>query len=256
MPTVVACFKWVVDEAYIRRGAGGALDFSSVDYKIGEYDRNAIEEAVRLRDAGGGGSVIGVSVGVPESAKGVKDGLSRGMDRAIFVSDSSFKDLEPAQTAAILAEVIRSRIPQFDLVTCGEGSSDLYAQQVGPRLAELLGIPCVCFVQKLSLEGGTLRAERRVEDGVEVVEAPLPALVTVLPDINTPRIPGVKDTLMAGKKPVTAVKKEELTGKVEGVLKTTAMTASSMERTGEKLAGDAAGIARFVDSLRKSGVIK
>ena len=256
MPTVVACFKWVVDEAYIRRGAGGTLDFSSVDYKIGEYDRNAIEEAVRLRDAGGGGSVIGVTVGLPESAKGVKDGLSRGMDQAILACDASFKDLEPSQAAAILAEVIRTRIPRYDLVTCGEGSSDLYAQQVGPRLAELLGIPCVCFVQKLSLEGGTLRAERRVEDGVEVVEAPLPALVTVLPDINTPRIPGVKDTLMAGKKPVTTIKREELTGAFDGVLKTAAMTASSMERTGEKLAADAAGIARFVDSLRKSGVIK
>ncbi len=255
MPTLIACFKWVVDEAYIRRGAGGALDFSSVDYKIGEYDRNAIEEAVRLRDAGGG-SVIGLTVGLPESAKGVKDGLSRGMDQAIFVSDASFKDLEPSQTAAILAAVIRARIPQYDLITCGEGSSDLYAQQVGPRLAELLGIPCVCFVQKLSLEGGKLRAERRVEDGVEVVEAPLPALVTVLPDINTPRIPGVKDTLMAGKKPVTSVKKEELAGSFDGVLKTAAMTASSMERTGEKLAADAAGIGRFVDSLRKSGVIK
>ena len=256
MPTVVACFKWVIDEAYIRRGAGGALDFSSVDYKIGEYDRNAIEEAVRLRDAGGGGSVIGVTVGPPESAKGVKDALSRGMDQAIFVSDASFKDLEPSQTAAILAGVIRARIPQVDLVTCGEGSSDLYAQQVGPRLAELLGIPCVCFVQKLFLEGRTLRAERRVEDGVEVVEAPLPALVTVLPDINTPRIPGVKDTLMAGKKPVTTVKREELSGSFEAVLNTAAMTASSMERTGEKLAADAAGIARFVESLRKSGVIK
>jgi len=254
MPTLIACFKWVVDEAYIRRGPGGALDFSSVDYKIGEYDRNAIEEAVRLRDAGGG-SVIGVTVGVPESAKGVKDGLSRGMDQAFFVSDPSFRDLEPSQTAAILAEVIRTRIPQYDLIACGEGSSDLYAQQVGPRLAELLGIPCVCFVQKLSLEGGTLRAERRVEDGVEVVEAPLPALVTVLPDINTPRIPGVKDTLMAGKKPVTAVTKEELTGSFEGALKTEAMTASRLERTGEKLAADAAGIARFVDSLRKSGWI-
>mgnify|MGYP000949102819 FL=1 len=256
MPTIVACFKWVVDEVYIRRGAGGALDFSSVDYKIGEYDRNAIEEAVRQRDAGGGGNVIGVTVGTPESAKGVKDGLSRGMDQAFFVSDPSFKDLEPSQTAAILAEVIRSRILQYDLIACGEGSSDLYAQQVGPRLAELLGIPCVCFVQKLSIEGGRLRAERRVEDGVEVVEAPLPALVTVLPDINTPRIPGVRDTLMAGKKPVITVKRDELTGTFEGALKTAAMTASSLERTGEKLAADAAGIARFVDSLRKSGVIK
>ena len=256
MPTIVACFKWVVDEVYIRRGAGGALDFSSVDYKIGEYDRNAIEEAVRQRDAGGGGNVIGVTVGTPESAKGVKDGLSRGMDQAFFVSDPSFKDLEPSQTAAILAEVIRSRILQYDLIACGEGSSDLYAQQVGPRLAELLGIPCVCFVQKLSIEGGRLRAERRVEDGVEVIEAPLPALVTVLPDINTPRIPGVRDTLMAGKKPVITVKRDELTGTFEGALKTAAMTASSLERTGEKLAADAAGIARFVDSLRKSGVIK
>jgi electron transfer flavoprotein beta subunit len=80
--------------------------------------------------------------------------------------------------------------------------------------------------------------------------------VTVLPDINTPRIPGVKDTLMAGKKPVTTVKKEEIAGSFEGTLRTEAMTASSLERTGEKLAADAAGISRFVDSLRKSGVIR
>jgi electron transfer flavoprotein beta subunit len=200
--------------------------------------------------------VIGVTVGTPESAKGVKDGLSRGMDQAFFAADAAFRDLEPSQTARILAEVIRTRIPQYDLITCGEGSSDLYAQQVGPRLAELLGIPCICFVQKLTLESGKLRAERRVEDGVEVVEAPLPALVTVLPDINTPRIPGVKDTLMAGKKPSTIVKKEELAVSFEAVLNTAAMTASSMERTGEKLAADAAGIARFVDSLRKRGVIR
>ena len=111
MPTIVACFKWVVDEAYIRKGSDGKLDFSSVDYKIGEYDRNAIEEAARLRDTGGGGSVIGITVGAPESAKGVKDGLSRGMDQAFFVSDPSFKDLEPSQTAAILAEVIRHAHP-------------------------------------------------------------------------------------------------------------------------------------------------
>jgi electron transfer flavoprotein beta subunit len=256
MPVVVACFKWVIDEAYIRKGSDGKLDFSAVDYKIGEYDRNAIEEAVRQRDAGGSGSVIGITVGTPESAKGIKDGLSRGMDQAFFTADAAFRDLEPSQTARILAEVIRTRIPQYDLITCGEGSSDLYAQQVGPRLAELLGIPCVCFVQKLTLEGGKLRAERRVEDGIEVVEAPLPALVTVLPDINTPRIPGVKDTLMASKKPATTVKMEELAGSFEAVLKTAAMTASSMERTGEKLAADAAGIARFVDSLRKRGVIQ
>ena len=71
MPTIIACFKWVVDEAYIRRTASGELDFSSVDYKIGEYDRNAIEEAVRLKETLGG-NAIGVTIGVPEATKGAQ----------------------------------------------------------------------------------------------------------------------------------------------------------------------------------------
>jgi len=254
MPTIIACFKWVVDEAYIRRGSSGNLDFSSVDYKIGEYDRNAIEEAVRLKETLGG-SAIGITVGLPEGTKGVKDALSRGCDQTYFISDASFANLEPSQTAAILGEVIESRIQQYDLIICGEGSSDLYAQQVGPRLAEKLGIPCISFVQKLSLDGGQLMAERRVEEGIEVIAAPLPSLVTVLPDINVPRIPGVKDTLMASKKPVVIVKKDELQPLGAACLQTISMTASRMERTCEKFGTDTAEIARFVASLRKTGVI-
>ena len=256
MPTVVACFKWVVDEAYIRKGPDGRLDFSAVDYKIGEYDRNAIEEAARLRDTGGGGAVIGVTVGTPECAKGVKDGLSRGMDQAIFVSDASFRDLEPSQTAAILAEVIRTRIPQHELILCGEGSSDLYAQQVGPRLAELLQIPCVSFAQKVTLDGGKVLAECRVEEGVEVVEAALPALVTVLPDINVPRIPGVKDTLMAGKKPVVTVAKGDLAAFPKAHLETESLTAARMERVCEKFGPDPGDIRKFVDALVRRGVLR
>ncbi|MEN6319063.1 MAG: electron transfer flavoprotein subunit beta/FixA family protein [Syntrophaceae bacterium] len=254
MPTIISCFKWVVDEAYIRRGSSGNLDFSSVDYKIGEYDRNAIEEAVRLKETLGG-SAIGITVGLPEGTKGVKDALSRGCDQTYFIADTSFASLEPSQTAAILGEVIESHIQQFDLIICGEGSSDLYAQQVGPRLAEKLGIPCISFVQKISLDGGQLMAERRVEEGIEVIAAPLPALVTVLPDINIPRIPGVKDTLMASKKPVVTVKKDELQPLGEPCLQTLSMTASRMERTCEKFGTDTAEIARFVVSLRKTGVI-
>ena len=254
MPTIIACFKWVIDEAYIRRGPSGNLDFSSVDYKIGEYDRNAIEEAVRLKETLGG-SAIGITVGVPEGTKGVKDALSRGCDQTYFVSDASFANLEPSQTASILGEVIMSRIEQYDLIICGEGSSDLYAQQVGPRLAEKLGIPCISFVQKVLLNGGQFTAERRVEEGVEVVSALLPALVTVLPDINIPRIPGVKDTLMASKKPVVTIKKDELQPLGEACLQTLSITASRIERTCEKFGTDTAEIARFVGSLRKTGVI-
>lgn len=254
MPNIIACFKWVVDEAYIRRGSSGDLDFSSVDYKIGEYDRNAIEEAVRLKEALGG-TAIAVTVGLPGATKGIKDALSRGTDQAYFIADASFGNLESSQTAALLAEVIRARIHPYDLIICGEGSSDLYAQQVGPRLAEKLGIPCVSFIQKISVDGSQLIAERRVEEGIEVIAAPLPALVTVLPDINVPRIPGVRDTLMASKKPAVTIKKDELSPVGEARLQTISLTASRMERTCERFGTDAAEITRFVGSLRKKGVI-
>jgi len=254
VPTVIACFKWVVDEAYIRLRPSGDLDFSSVDYKIGEYDRNAIEAAVRSKEALGG-KAIAVTVSMPEATKGVKDALSRGTDEAYFVADSSFGNLESSQTAFILAEVVRTRIQQYDLIICGEGSSDLYAQQVGPRLAEKLGIPCISFVQKFSITKGQLVAERRVEEGVEVITAPLPALVTVLPDINVPRIPGVKDTLMAGRKPTVKITKDELPPMGQPLLRTVSITASRMERSCEMFGTDAQEIARFVGSLRKRGVV-
>ena len=254
MHTVIACFKWVVDEAYIRTGPSGDLDFSSVDYKIGEYDRNAIEEAVRLKGPLGATAIV-VTVGPPEAAKGVKDALSRGADQAYFATDGSFGKLDSSQTAFTLAFIIRTRIKQYDLIICGEGSSDLYAHQVGPRLAERLGIPCISFVQKVSAAGNQIVAERRLDEGVEVVAVPLPALITVLPDINVPRIPGVKDTLMAGKKPSMQISKQELPRISEQLLQTISLTASRMERTCEKFGTDTAEIARFVASLRKRAAV-
>ncbi len=254
MPDIVVCFKWVVDEAYIRRTSSGDLDFTSVDYKISEYDRNAIEVAVRLRDAYGG-SVTAMTVSVPEATKGIKDALSRGPDNAVFIADPSFRDLESSQTAVILGEVIKSRT-SCQLVICGEGSGDFYAQQVGPRLAEILGIPCATYVQKITIDGGQVIAERKAEDFVEVVAMPMPALVTVLPDIGTPRIPGVKDTLMASKKPVVTLGKGDLERIPEASLKTVGMKASQMERECEKFTVDTADIARFVGALQRKGVLR
>ncbi len=254
MPTIIACFKWVVDEAYIRRGSSGELDFSSVDYKISDYDRNAIEEAVRLKETLGG-TAIAVTVGIPAASKGVKDALSRGTDQAWFAADDTFGHLDSSQTAATLAEIIRARVGRYDLIVCGEGSGDLYAQQVGPRLAENLGIPCISFVQKAAIEKNMLIADRKIEEGIEVIAAPLPALVTVLPDINSPRIPGVRDTLMAGKKPAVTIRKDELPTVGDALLQTIDLAASRMERDCERFGTDASEISRFVDSLRKKAVI-
>ncbi len=254
MPTIVACFKWVIDEDYIREGPSGEIDLSSVSYKLSDYDRNAIEEAVRLRDEHGG-TVIAATIGVPEATKGIKDALSRGPDRAVFAADGSFRELEPAQTAALLAELVGARIGDYDLILCGEGSSDLYAQQVGPRLAEKLGIPCVCYAHKISLEGGRLIAERRVEEAVEVVETSLPALVTVAPDINSPRIPGVKDTLMASRKPVETFSADELSPVPAARIETVELKAARLERNCEMFGAEPGEIVRFADALRRrSGI--
>jgi electron transfer flavoprotein beta subunit len=254
MPHVIACFKWVVDEAYIRRSATGELDFSAIQHKLSDYDRNAIEEAVLLRQSHGG-MVTAVTAGVPGATKGIKDALSRGPDEALFLADPSFVDLEPSQTAALLAAAVSKHITAFDLILCGEGSSDLYAQQVGPRLAEKLGIPCLSFVQKLAIEGRHLIAERRVEEGIEVVGTELPALATVLPEINSPRIPGVKDTLLAAKKKVRTIGRDEIGALAPPRLRTVSLMAARMERTCERFGADAPEIARFAAALKKHGIV-
>lgn len=253
MPNILCCFKWVVDEAYIRTGSGKELDLDWVDYKLSDYDRNAIEEAMRIQEIHGG-SVAAITVGKPDDTKGLKDALARGPEKAYFINDASFANLEPSQTAAILAEVIGKSI-EYDLIICGEGSSDLYARQVGPRLAARLGIPCVSFVQKIEVEADQIVVERKVEDGVEVLAVPLPALVTVLPDINTPRIPGLKDTLSASKKPVVDIELDELSGSIAPCLETIAISKANMQRNGIKMGDEPQDISNLVDALIKQGVI-
>lgn len=252
MPDIIACFKWVIDEAYLKSGASGDIDFNWVDYKLSDYDKNAIEEAVRLTEQYGG-NVVAATVGTPDDTKGIKDALARGPGKAVFINDPAFTNLEPSQTAALLAEVI-GRL-KYDLIICGEGSSDIYAQQVGQRLAERLGIPGISYVTKVSLENNLVIAERKMEDGIEVVTAPLPVLITVSPQINTPRIPGLKDTLAASKKPVTEVTLDELTFANEPLLRTIGVRASAMGRNCTYFKSDEEGMAQLVITLQKQGVI-
>jgi Electron transfer flavoprotein, beta subunit len=254
MLRIVTCFKWVIDQADIKTAPGSReLVLERAAYRISDYDRYAIEEAVVLQERYGG-STAAITVGTAAARKSLKDVLSRGPEQAYFVNDTSFDNLEPSQTSSILASVIRNRI-DFDLIICGEGSGDLYAQQVGPRLAESLGIPCATCVSKITAEEGQLIAERKLDAGIEVVLLPLPALVTVLPDINTPRIPGLKDTLAASKKPITDITTADLDGSYAPCLETVSILASSMTRNGVKVTADAEGVGKYTDALIKTGSI-
>ncbi len=253
MLDIICCFKWVIDEAYIKADAAGNLDLQWANYKLSDYDRNAIEAAVQMGDEYGG-KVTAITVGTPDASKSIKDALSRGPVQAYFINDPAFADLEPSQTAAILADVIQRQL-SFDLIVCGEGSSDLYAQQVGPRLAENLKVPCVAYVQKAQIKDGNLIAERKTAFGVEVLELPLPAVITVAPDINIPRIPGLKDTLGASKKPVTNIAKTDLSGDYPAQVLTKRIRMAKMERNCVKFGADEAGIKAFTAALLKAGVL-
>ncbi|MPN08623.1 Protein FixA [bioreactor metagenome] len=162
-------------------------------------------------------------------------------------------------TANVLAAALR-KIDRYDIIICGEGSADSYGQQVGPRLATLLGIPVITFVSEMKIEANKVIATRKIGDCTEVATAEFPVVITVLPEINKPRIPSLKQVLGAAKKPVTEWKagdlglgSEELSpvNKVKGIKGFVMSRKNVMYKDGtpaEKVSG-------LVASLAKEGVL-
>ena len=200
---VISCYKLVPDEQDIRVNPDQTLSFDRAQWKIGLYDQNAIEAAMQVVEASEG-SVSALSVGgkILENSKLKKAVLSRGPAEAFMVSDPSLEEADAYRTALALAAAIR-KMGAFDLVVCGEGSADEYAGQVGPQLGQLLGLPTLNAVSRLTPDGGKIVAERELEDMVEICELELPAVVSVTSDSNVPRIPSMKEIMGAGKKPAT-----------------------------------------------------
>ena len=208
---VVACYKVVPDAQDVQAVPGGAPDISRAERVLGEYDLMALEAAAQLAEATDGRAVL-LSAGgeALKDTKLTKAALSRGAEELFCVVDPALDDADAWQTASVLAEVLGKM--DYDVVICGEGSSDQYAQQVGPLLGTMLGIPTLNAVSSIVAEGDGLRVERTLEGEVETIDLPLPAVLCVTSDINLPRVPQLKDILAAGKKPVTAWQLDEVGG--------------------------------------------
>jgi electron transfer flavoprotein beta subunit len=199
---IIVCYKWVLDAADLKVNPGLSVDFSRAKGKISEFDRNAIETAMRNTPVGD--EVVALTYGNLAAQKSIKDVLSRGPARACWINDPGADTADGKRTAVALAAGIR-KIGNFKLVLCAEGSEDNYAHEVGPRLGSLLGIPVVSNVIQLSIQGDSLQAIRKLQDSTETVQLTLPAVVTVLPEISEAPIPGLKMVLEASKKPVEQV---------------------------------------------------
>ncbi len=200
---IIACVKVVPEEQDITVNADHTLNVEKAASKISLYDLNALEAATAL--AGENGKVIALSVGGQRlgNSKVHKDILSRGADELVLVSDAALENALPAATAKVLAAAARKT--GFDLILCGEGSSDLYAQLTGILAAEELNVPVINFVTKITVNGGQIQAERTLDNETQEVSLTLPAVVCVSSAINEPRIPNMKAILQAGKKPVETV---------------------------------------------------
>ena len=252
---IITCYKCVPDEQDIAiNNADGSLDFSKADGKISQYDLNAIEAACQLKQQSGEAQVVAMSVGgkALTNAKGRKDVLSRGPDELIVVIDDQFEQALPQQTANALAAAAQKA--GFDLLICGDGSSDLYAQQVGLLVGEALNVPAINGVSKiLSLTDSTLTVERELEDEVETLSIPLPAVIAVSTDINTPQIPSMKAILGAAKKPVQVWSPADIgLNSAQAYSEQHVAAPKQRERQRVVIEGDGEEqIAAFVENLRK-----
>lgn len=200
---VIACCKAVPEEQDIVIAKDRQVSFEKAEWKFGSYDLNALEAGKQIVEAVGG-QLSGLCVGgkILENPKMKKDIISRGLDDLYVVSDEAAEQLDTFQSARVLEAAIK-QMGEYDLVLCGAGSSDLYAQQVGNQLGELLGVPVINAVNKITAEGDKVIVERALENEIQVLEVSLPAVLSVTSEINTPRIAGMKDIIAANKKPMT-----------------------------------------------------
>ena len=168
---------------------------------------NAIEAAAQLAASVGDAKVTVVTVGPTaiDDSKLKKNILARGADELVMVADDACADMDAYATAKMLASAING-LDGWDLIICGDGSADNYAQQVDVQLAYRLGVPVATAAVEIAPASAGLSAKRKLEDVIETVELSLPCVISVLPDIALPRIPGMKDILAAGKKPMQVEK--------------------------------------------------
>jgi len=189
----VVCIKYVPDTKRVTGEAmkeDGTVNRAALPMICNPEDLNALEEALAIRDAHGG-TVTVLTMGPPSAGEILRESLYRGADRVILITDRLAAASDTLATSYILSCAIR-KLPH-DVVLCGRQAIDGDTAQVGPQLAEKLGLPQITYLEELvSLQGKTIRARRNVGNGYEVVEAELPVLATVMDAANSPRPPAAK----------------------------------------------------------------
>ncbi len=235
----------------------GTMIRAGVESIINPLDLYAIEIGIQLREEYGG-TLTAISMGPPSCKKALKEAIAMGCDDAIQISHKRFAGADTWATSYVLAETIRRKIGQFDLILCGERATDGDTGQVGPGVAAFLDMPLVTYVSKIyGIEAGRgFRVNRLVEGGYEVLSLPFPALITVVKGISFPRLPTLRGKQKAKKIDIPVITPDDIEAKEECIglkgspTRVAKISHPKVSRQGEKyLIKDEADAENAVDKL-------
>jgi electron transfer flavoprotein beta subunit len=252
---IVVCAKQVVDVAEIKLDSTTKKPIlAGVPQKISDMDKNALEEAIKIKEKHGGKITV-LTIGASDAKERMKELLAMGADEGVLIPSPEQADYHVI--AHLLASAIQ-KIGAYDIILCGEASIDMFSGQIGPRVAGLLNIPQMTYAQTMTAEKDKITSERNLGDKAVTVESSYPVLLTVTKESNQPRLPSLMQILAAASKPIhewptTGIAAEALVPKV----KTVDIKGVPMHRKNIVFQDDVdQSVGKLVDELAKAGVLR
>ncbi len=251
---IIVCAKQVVDVSEMKIDPNTKKPIlQGVPQKISDIDKNAMEEAIKIKDKHGGKITV-LTVGTPDAKERIKELLAMGADEGVLVVAPEKYDYHVV--VSLLAEAVK-KIGEYDLILCGEASIDMFSGQVGPQLAGLLNIPQITYAQKIDASKDKVVADRNMGDKAVTTESSYPVLVTVTKEINEPRLPSLMQILAAANKPINEWPADSLISGINPVVETVDLKGVSMERKNIVFKDDIdESVKQLVDSLAKEGLLR
>ncbi len=230
---------------------GSGVDLANVKMSMNPFDEIAVEEAIRLKEAGKAEEIIAVSVGVQQAQETLRTALAMGADRAILIvaAEDVHTDIEPLAVAKLLAGVIEEEQP--GLVICGKQAIDNDMNATGQMLAALTGWPQATFASELNIDGDSAMVTREVDGGLQIIKVDLPAIVTVDLRMNEPRYASLPNIMRAKKKPMDERKPADYGVDASPRLEIVSTTEPDARKAGEIVGS----VDELVTKLKEAGAI-
>ncbi len=198
---IVVCIKQVVDVSQVKVDeASKDLILTGIPYKTSDFDKNSVEEAIKIKEKLNAKLIV-ITLGGQQASESIREALAMGADEGIIINDPIFEKLDSYGISRVLAAGI-NKVGEAAIIICGEAAIDTYAGQVGPMLAEQLGYPAITYATKVNAGPDKVVVERDIGDKIITAEASFPVLITATKELNEPRLPNMMQILAAANKKI------------------------------------------------------